>query len=148
MKLRDCLFLAGVAISTCTSAAAQTTCDTSGEPTKPIDPALAPKIIEWVSKVEEQVGLKASNWHGLPAQAPTAAQRSMLELQALTADWQMAARNGTVERFFRSAVMHGVDVQYEALMMREDVAHADVHRMWRDTEAARANACLALTKLP
>ncbi len=130
------------------SASAQTACAETGAPSQPIDPQLAPKIAAWVTTVEEKFNLRASNWHGLPAKAPTKAQSSALELQALVSDWEQKVSPGSVDAIFRAAVMHGVNVQYETLMAAEDTAHADTHRNWADIEAARASACLALIHQP
>lgn len=126
----------------------QVTCAQTGPSPDPVDPTLAPKITAWVTKVEQQLGLTAANWHGKPAQAATPAVAAALELQALTADWAAAANPGTVEGIFRAAVQHGVNVQYETLMIAADSTHAEKHQFWVDTEAARASACLALIHLP
>lgn len=132
----------------CSSVSAQTACANSGAPTQTVDPSLAPKIVVWVTTVEDKFDLKASNWHGLPAKAPTRAQSSALELQAMAADWQRKAPPGSVDAIFRAAVAHGVNVQYETLMVTEDAPHAQSHQTWADTEAARASACLALIHQP
>lgn len=116
----------------------------TGPSPNPVDPALASKVIAWVTQVENSLGLTAANWHGEPAQAATPAEAAALELQALTATWAAAARPGTVEATFRAAVQHGVNVQYETLMVDADPTHAKTHQFWADTEAARATACLAL----
>lgn len=127
---------------------AQVTCATNGPSPNPVDPTLAPRIIAWVTKVENDLGLSAANWHGKPAQAATAAEARALELQALVAQWEAPAPSGTVEAIFRSAVAHGVNVQYETLMITTDPANAKTHQFWVDTEAARAAACLALIQMP
>jgi hypothetical protein len=130
------------------TAFAQVTCAQTGPGPDPVDPTLAPMIITWVTKAENNFGLTAANWHGKPARAATPAEAAALELQALTANWAAAARPGTVEAIFRAAVGHGVNVQYETLMISADSAHAKTHQFWVDTEAARAAACLALIHLP
>jgi hypothetical protein len=130
------------------AASAQVTCASTGPSPNPVDPTLAPKIITWVTKVENQLGLTAANWHGQRAQASSPAVAAALELQALTAEWEAAARPGTVEAIFRSAVGHGVNVQYETLMIAADHPNAKTHQFWVDTEAARAAACLALIQMP
>ncbi|MBI2714237.1 MAG: hypothetical protein HYX37_07250 [Rhizobiales bacterium] len=101
-----------------------------------------------MTKVENQLGLTAANWHGERAKAATPAVAAALELQALVADWAAKARRGTVEATFRAAVGHGVNVQYEMLMITADPANAKTHQFWVDTEAARAAACLALIQIP
>lgn len=130
------------------AASAQVTCASTGPSPNPVDPTLAPKIITWVTKVENKLGLTAANWHGQRAQASSPAVAAVLELQALTAEWAAAARSGTVEATFRAAVAHGVNVQYETLMITADPAHAKTHQFWVDTEAARAAACLDLIQIP
>jgi hypothetical protein len=130
------------------SAFAQTTCAMNGPPPDHVDPTVAPKIVAWVTSVESKFGLTADRWHGMPAEAPTREQASLLELQALVSNWASASAPGTVEGIFRAAVQHGVNVQYESLMAKEDPGHADVHRTWANTEAARASACLALIRQP
>lgn len=130
------------------AALAQVTCAPSGPSPNPVDPTLAPRIVAWVTKVESKLGLTAANWHGQPARASDPAVAAALELQALTADWEAAARPGTMEAIFRSAVGHGVNVQYEALMITADPSHAKTHQFWVDTEAARAAACLDLIQIP
>jgi hypothetical protein len=142
---------AGVAICIicqCGIAIAQVTCDISGPGPDPVDPKLAPKVIAWVTNVERNLGLSSSRWRGKPAHAATTAQTRMLELQAFIGDWVNAARPGTVDYIFRSAVAHGVNVQYEMLLIAEDPANAQKHQFWVDTEAARAAACLDLIQLP
>jgi hypothetical protein len=94
--------------------------------------------------VEGKFDLKPANWHGEPAKAPTKAQASLLDLGALVREWEAAAKPGTAEATFRSAVSHGVNVQYETLMVREDPANTKTHQLRADTEAARADACLNL----
>jgi len=126
----------------------QVTCAATGPSPNPVDPTLAPKIIVWVTAVEKKLGLTAANWHGQPARASNPAVAAALELQALAADWEAAARPGTVEATFRSAVGHGVNVQYETLMINAEPANAKTHQFWVDTEAARAAACLALIQMP
>jgi TPR repeat protein len=126
----------------------QVTCAATGPSPNPVDPALAPRIITWVTAVEKKLGLTAANWHGQPARASNPAVAAALELQALTADWEAAAQPGTVESIFRSAVGHGVNVQYETLMINADPANAKTHQSWVSTEAARAAACLALIRMP
>jgi len=130
------------------TAFAQVTCAASGPSPDPVDPALAPRIITWVTNVENQFGLTASKWHGRPARAATPALSAALELQAFIAEWESAAQPGTVEATFRAAVGHGVNVQYETLMITADSANAKTHQFWVDTEAARAAACLALIQIP
>ena len=146
MKVKTAIAIALAMV--CSSVSAQTACAETGAPSRPLDPQLAPKIVAWVTTVEDRFNLKASNWHGLPAKAPTKAQSSALELQALASDWEQKVSPGSVDAIFRAAVMHGVNVQYETLMASEDTAHADAHRKWADIEAARASACLALIRQP
>ena len=126
----------------------QVTCAATGPSPNPVEPTLAPRIIAWVTAVEKKLGLTVANWHGQPARASNPAVAAALELQALIADWEAAARPGTVEGIFRSAVGHGVNVQYETLMINADPANAKTHQFWVDTEAARAAACLALIQMP
>jgi len=126
----------------------QVTCASTGPSPNPVDLTLAPRIIAWVTKVENKLGLTAANWHGQRARASNPAVAAALDLQARTADWEAAAHPGTVEAFFRSAVGHGVNVQYETLMITADPPNAKTHQFWVDTEAARAAACLDLIKMP
>jgi hypothetical protein len=135
-------------ISLGSAAFAQVTCASTGPSPNPVDPTLAPRIIAWVIKVENKLGLSAANWHGQRARASDPAVAAALELQALTADWVAAARSGTVEAIFRSAVGHGVNVQYETVMITVEPSNAKTHQFWVDTEAARAAACLDLIKTP
>jgi hypothetical protein len=88
------------------------------------------------------------NWQRQPAKAPTPAQASLIQLQAVVHAWLNAARPGTVDAIFREAVGHGVNVQYETLMVGEDSSNAKKHQFWADTEAARASACLSLIRQP
>ena len=74
--------------------------------------------------------------------AATPAQAKMANLQAVVAEWEREPASGTVESFFRLAVGHGVNVEYETLMISEDPKNASTHSRWRNLEAARANANL------
>jgi hypothetical protein len=124
------------------------TCSSSGPSPDPVDHTLVPNILYWVASVEKQSGLSAANWQGQPAKAPTPAQTSLVQLQAVVRAWANAARPGTVDAIFREAVGHGVNVEYEVLMVREDPSNASDHQFWADTEAARASACLSLIRQP
>ena len=132
-------------------ARAQVTCDFNGPSPDPVDPTLAPRAIAWVSKIETTLRLTSIKRHTVPAKADkpkTASEDKFIELQAVVSDWMLAAKPGTVEYFFRSAVGHGVNVQYETLMTQINSENAQRHQFWVDTEAARAAACLDLIHLP
>jgi hypothetical protein len=123
------------------------TCATSGPGPDPVDPALAPKIVVWVVEVEKKLGLPVPNLDA-PRGLVAAEVAAVVNLQAIVAEWEAQAPPRTVERFFRSAVGHATSVQYEMLMAVGDPAHVETHQFWVDVEAARADACLALIRLP
>lgn len=136
------LAVSGLLFHTVTTA--RTNCDFSGNVDRPIDPGLAPKIIDWAKKAEAKAGLDHMVYR-FPLRKPAPpAQAAMLNLQAVAADWAMEVGRGTVEGIYRQAVLHGIGAQYQTLMIHEDPENAATHEMWRDTEAARANACLTL----
>lgn len=108
--------------------------DVGAAPTR-IDPTLAPGIIKWVSGVERQFKLR-----------PPESAKEAMNLQALIAKWEDQAPPGSVDSFFRAAVGHGVNVQYETFMLEDDLKNHDKHQFFINLEAARADACLALTR--
>ncbi len=130
----------------CGPAAATTRCANSGEVDQPIDASLAPKIAVWVQQAEVSTGIDHLVYR-FPSKKPatTSAEARLDNLVAVVAEWEREPVPGSVESFFRQAVGHGVNVEYETLMVTQDPKNAALHRMWRDTEAARANACLSLT---
>jgi hypothetical protein len=65
-------------------------------------------------------------------------------LQNFTANWLLAAQQGSVEAIFREAVVHGTNAQIEKLLMTVEPSDAKKHQFWADIEAARAAGCLAL----
>jgi hypothetical protein len=87
--------------------------------------------------VERQFELSTTNWQREPAKAPTPAQNSLLQIQAVMHAWANAARPGTVDAIFREAVGHGVNVKHKIFMVTEDPSNANKHQFWADTEAAR-----------
>lgn len=118
------------------AAFAQVDCAMFGPHPNSVDPSLVPKIIAWVGRVERYLHLK-----------PPATKAEALKLQAIDANWLDAAQHGSVDAIFREAVGHGINVQYEMLMIELDPSNAKKHQFWVDTEAARANACLDLLRL-
>jgi hypothetical protein len=146
--MRQLGFITGLGVSCWigfgSAAFAQVTCARNGPSPNPIDPTLAPRITAWVTQAESNLGLPA-NWRGKPAKE---AEAAILALQAFVGKWENAVPRGTVDAFFRDAVAHGVNVQYETLMITNDPANAKTHQFWVDTEAARAAACLALIQVP
>lgn len=118
-----------------TLASADVSCDVVGDAPSRIDQSLAPKIIKWVSGVERHLKL----------QPPSSADEAM-RLQAVIGHWQNQAQPESVDSFFRAAVAHGVNVQYETLMLKDEPKNSKDRRFFIDLEAARAEACLSLTR--
>jgi len=92
------------------------------------------KIIHWVTDVEQHLKLK-----------PPVNSAEAMALQVVITDWSKRVNPESSESFFRASVEHGVNVQYETIMSTEDEPNAKTHHFWADLEAARAEACLALT---
>lgn len=65
-------------------------------------------------------------------------------MQVIVGNWADHASSGSVDSFYRQALLDGVGVQYEHLMLRHDPKHAQKHRFWMKGEAERAQACLSL----
>jgi hypothetical protein len=118
-------------------------CASSGE-VGLADPALAPKIIAWATRVEQRVGLVAANYRGPPIEyAKSPEQAEAAKIQILAGKWESEVRPGTMDAIFRQAVAHGANAQYEAVMMSVD-PHNSNHEYFMNVEAARANACLSV----
>lgn len=118
----------------CVSAAtADVLCAPVGTPPDHINPDLPAKILKWTEAIENNMKISV----------PLTANRAMV-LQAAISNWQNEVAPNTSEYFYRQAVAHGVNVQYETLMVSEDPSHAETHRHWIDVESARAEACLEL----
>ena len=131
-------FIPAVLSCVITSAAlADATCSETGPAPEHVNPELAPKILKWVAHVEQN--------YKLPA--PTS-KAEAVQLQDRISTWEYKAQPETVDALFRAAVVHGVNVQYESLMIRDDPKHAKEHKSWVNIEAARAAACLDLFRLP
>jgi hypothetical protein len=118
-----------------TLASAGVSCDKSGDAPSKFNPSLAPKIVKWVTGVERQLKLQ-----------PPLSKVDAIRLQAVISEWEGQAPAGSVDSFFRSAVAHGVNVQYETFMQQDDPENSKKHRFFIDLEAARADACLSLTR--
>ena len=131
--MKTILFAMLLAVSTLASATVS--CADSGEAPSKFDPSLAPRIIKWVSGVEKHLKL----------QPPSSAEDAM-KLQAIIGDWTNQTPPESVDSFFRSAVAHGINVQYESIMLKDDPKNSEKHSFFIGLEAARADACLSLTR--
>jgi len=98
---------------------AEPRCAQFGDAPDHIDPDLAPKIIKWVTGVEDYLDVPRP-----------LSKIAALQLQANVGNWKETARSTLIDSIFISAVEHGVNVQYETLMITADADHARDHQHW------------------
>lgn len=127
------LYLAYALLILSSVSALAVTCSQTGEvPDKP-ESGLIVKVLKWTSDAEANLKLK-----------PPGSRDDAMKLQAIAADWAGRAPYGSVDYFFRQALLHGINVQYENWSIIEDTANTKQHEFWVNAESARAEACLDL----
>lgn len=118
------------------TAFADAACGPSGNAPHPINTGVTPKILKWTARVEQKL-----DW---PAPASKAQGE---QLQAFVSTWVDQVPPNTINAYYREAVSHGINAQYEAMMAKLDPRHAKHHWFWANEEADRASACLDLLKI-
>lgn len=114
-------------------AGAEVLCDRSGEAPSPPDTALTARIASWTARTQGNLKMRVP-----------ATKSDALSLQSSVAQWADQAPLGSVDYFFRQAIGHGVNAQYERLMIDLRDGDAEKHTYFMHLEAARADACLSV----
>lgn len=111
-------------------------CANHGDYPETIDPFLPGRISDWLEDVLMHFGSR------LPQTTVEA-----IDLQRTIQDWASSKKPHTQDSIFAQAVAHGVNVQYEALLLATAKTDERDGQYWINLEAARAQACLNLLQL-